>query len=1077
MNQLEMHKILVTILLLLLLSFTSNPFVEVHAKTYSFTATISPTQINVNQLASYQGIITNLGESGLGSTEIAIPPGFTVLFPIIILNPTTLWNYTLTATTISISATEGGGVIPTGGNITFTFNAIAPTTPSLTNWTTQATTSIQGGGVTIPIEGEHPTVTVTSPSYNPPTIQASPTTINQGQTSLLSQLTGTSGGTPPYNYQWLEAFNEEIFTPITGANASEYTFSPTTLTPTGTWNFQLDVTDNSTIPQTITSNTIAITLNSALTAPQITSTPNQVTQTQTSTLNSSPITTGTSPYTYQWYQKAPNQNYTAVGTNSPTYIFPGSTTIGTWTFLVQVIDNTGATINSTSAQITITSTPSLTITVTQTAYGTINPGTRSISLGNDQSFTIAPDIGYYIADVLVDGVSIGAVTSYTFHNVTTSHSLTATFAPIEYTLTVSKIGEGLTTQNPNQTTYHYGDTIQLTATPVNGWRFTSWTGDITSSLNPSTITIDGNKEVIATFLNNQYIIIASATQGGQITPSGTTIVDNGENQTFNIIPNTGYHIENVLINGTNIGSVTSYTINNVKGDTTISASFAPNTFSITAQADPNGSINPTGIVSVNHGATQSFTISPDNDYYITDVLVDGTSIGPVTFYTFSAVTSDHTITANFAANTITYFINVTSQQGTATPSAQVNAGESFSVSVSSPQGETNHRWICTGYSIDGNPSISGTTYTFTNIQANHTITFDWQEQYYLTVDSPTGQTTGTGWYNSSTTTVVSVNNNTITSENGKRHIFTGWTGDATGTDTTSDPIKIDGPKTAIATWKTQYQVTYASLDNTRQETTNATEWVDTGTPTNAAFQKIITNEAGNTRQVLINENIPTSINRPQTITAIYQTQYLVTFMQDGLDPDAPITIEIIINGNKTIEQLPVSIWINAGDSITFKFITTLETEDEDMQYILASSNSTSPLTITEPLTIHGYYEPQPISSEFNSDTITLAAILATVPPSMAIPIIIKRRRKKIKKIKPITNKGGIISPDKTQKVNTGGDSIVFIMIPDPDYEIVDVVVDKTNHLGPIRTHKFVNVTQNHTISAIFQKTSPKQIPQ
>jgi hypothetical protein len=244
MNQLEVQKTLVTILLLLTLFFTSTLFVEVHAKTYSFTATISPTQINVNQLATYQGIITNIGESGLGSTEIAIPPGFTVLFPITILNPTTLWNYTLTATSISISATEGGGVIPTGENIAFTFNAIAPTTPGLTNWTTQATTSIQGGGVTIPIEGEHPTITVTPISYNPPTIQATQTTINQDQTSLLSQLTLPSGGTPPYTYQWLEAFNGGTFTPIAGANGLEYTFSPTQSTPTGTWHLQLDATEN-----------------------------------------------------------------------------------------------------------------------------------------------------------------------------------------------------------------------------------------------------------------------------------------------------------------------------------------------------------------------------------------------------------------------------------------------------------------------------------------------------------------------------------------------------------------------------------------------------------------------------------------------------------------------------------------------------------------------------------------------------------------------------------------------------------------------------------------------------------------
>ena len=1070
MNLLEMQKILASILFLLLLFFTSIPFVEVHAKTYSFTATISPNQVNVNQLTTYQGIITNLGESGLGSAEIAIPPGFTVLFPITILNPTALWNYTLTATSISLSATEGGGVISTGENIIFTFDAIAPATPGLTTWMTQATTSIQGGGVIIPIEGEHPTVTVTSISYNPPTIQASRTTINQDQTSLLSQLTLPSGGTPPYTYQWLQAFNGGTFTPIAGANGLEYTFFPTQSIPIGTWHFKLNATDSSSMPQTLSSNTVDITLNPALTAPTVTATPTQVTQSQTSTLNSSPLSTGTSPYTYQWYQKAPNQDYTAIGTNSLSYIFPGSTTVGTWTFLIQITDNTGASVNSTSTEINVTSTPIFTIIVTQTAHGTISPGTRSLNLGTDQSFSITPDVGYYIADVLVNGVSVGAVTTYNFVNVAANYGLTATFAPIEYTLGVSRIGEGSIIQNPNQTTYHYGDTVQLTAVPANGWRFTSWTGDISNILNPANITIDGNKEVTATFLNNQYTIMASTSQGGKITPSGTIIVDKGENQTFTITPNIGYHIENVLINSTNVGSVTSYTITNITGDTTVFASFTPDTFTITAQAGPNGSINPIEIISVTYGATQSFTISPDNGYYIQDVLVDGTSVGPNTYYTFSSITSDHTISASFEANIQSYFINVISQHGNATPSMEVMAGESFIALVTNPPSDSDHRWICTGYSIDEMTQASGTTYTFTNVQSNHTITFNWQEQYYLTVNSPVGSTTGSGWYNVGTIATVSVTNNIVTAESDERQVFAEWTGDAIGTDTTSNPIMMDGPKTVIATWKIQYQVTYASLDNKLEETANVIEWVDTGTPANKTFEKMIVNEDGDTRQVLIDQDIPATIERPETVTAIYQTQFLVTFSQDGINPDAPITIEIIINGDVTIEQLPFSIWINAGDSVTFNFISTLETEDEDMVYVLANSNSIiSPLTINEPLAIHGYYEAKPISSEFNYDTIIFAALLATVPPSLAIPVIIKRRRRRIKRIIPISNKGGIISPNTVQYITPGGDSTVFIVIADPDYEIVDVIIDNKNNLGPIRTHKFVNVTKDHTISAVFHK--------
>jgi len=49
--------------------------------------------------------------------------------------------------------------------------------------------------------------------------------------------------------------------------------------------------------------------------------------------------------------------------------------------------------------------------------------------GASAPITITPNEGYEVADVTVDGVSVGAVTSYTFENITASHILTATFEP------------------------------------------------------------------------------------------------------------------------------------------------------------------------------------------------------------------------------------------------------------------------------------------------------------------------------------------------------------------------------------------------------------------------------------------------------------------------------------------------------------------------------------------------------------------------------------------------------------------------------------------------------------------------
>jgi hypothetical protein len=63
------------------------------------------------------------------------------------------------------------------------------------------------------------------------------------------------------------------------------------------------------------------------------------------------------------------------------------------------------------------------------AHGSISPATpQTVDYGADATFTITPAAGYHVADVVVDGVSVGAMTSYTFHNVTVGHTISATFA-------------------------------------------------------------------------------------------------------------------------------------------------------------------------------------------------------------------------------------------------------------------------------------------------------------------------------------------------------------------------------------------------------------------------------------------------------------------------------------------------------------------------------------------------------------------------------------------------------------------------------------------------------------------------
>ncbi len=84
-------------------------------------------------------------------------------------------------------------------------------------------------------------------------------------------------------------------------------------------------------------------------------------------------------------------------------------------------------------------------------------------------------------------------------------------------------------------------------------------------------------------------------------------------------------------------------------DSSRSFTTRPNATAVTivSSADTGGSISPSGKVSIPQGGSQTYVIAPYSGYRIEKVLVDGVSVGAVSSYTFSNVTSSHTIKAVF----------------------------------------------------------------------------------------------------------------------------------------------------------------------------------------------------------------------------------------------------------------------------------------------------------------------------------------------------------------------------------------------------------------------------------------------
>jgi hypothetical protein len=162
--------------------------------------------------------------------------------------------------------------------------------------------------------------------------------------------------------------------------------------------------------------------------------------------------------------------------------------------------------------------------------------------------------------------------------------------------------------------------------------------------------VTANHTIAAKFALDTFTITATAGAGGSISPAGAVAVNHGASQAFTITPNTGYHLADVLVDGVSQGPVSSFTFNNVTANHAIAASFAINTFTINASAGEGGRIGPGGAVPVPPGASQTFIITPFLGKRIAEVLVDGASVGPVARYTFSNVTGNHTIAAQFTTD-------------------------------------------------------------------------------------------------------------------------------------------------------------------------------------------------------------------------------------------------------------------------------------------------------------------------------------------------------------------------------------------------------------------------------------------
>ena len=287
--------------------------------------------------------------------------------------------------------------------------------------------------------------------------------------------------------------------------------------------------------------------------------------------------------------------------------------------------------------------------------GKIDPeGKFTADFGSKRVFKIKPANGNKISDVIVDNVSAGPVSEYTFDNITSDHNISATFTPLIHNIE-SIAGQGGTISPSGITGILHGNNQSYAITPAKGYLIAEVIVDNASLgvvTNYSFSDITADHSISVRFRPTTFTVTATSGAGGSISPEGDSNVGYGADQSYTILPEYGYKINNLIVDyqPVNIRS-NEFSFRNVTENHTISVNFSKMmTYVINIGYLRNGSISPSGDTSVFEGSDQTYTIIPAQGFRVSRVFIDSISIAPVTEYTFSNISADHSISAVFSSS-------------------------------------------------------------------------------------------------------------------------------------------------------------------------------------------------------------------------------------------------------------------------------------------------------------------------------------------------------------------------------------------------------------------------------------------
>jgi Divergent InlB B-repeat domain len=358
---------------------------------------------------------------------------------------------------------------------------------------------------------------------------------------------------------------------------------------------------------------------------------------------------------------------------------------------------------------------------------------------------------------------------------------------ITWSLATAVVGGGTVQRTPDQPSYAPSSSVQIQAMPNTGWVFSSWSGSVSGSTNPTNVFMDGHKSVTATFTVATYALTIDIVGSGTVTknPNQATY-SHGTVVNLTANPTVGFNFTGWSGDTTASANPLPVVMNRAK---TITATFAILTYPLTVNVTGSGSVarNPDQ-ASYNHGTTVTLTATPATGWSFTNWSgsVSGTS-NPIQV----VMNGPRTVTATFTINTYALNITVAGNGSVARNPDQAlyNHGTSVQLTATPATG-----WTFTSWSGDATGSTNPTTVVMNgprSVTATFTI-----NTYALTVNvvgsGSVARNPDQPLYNHGT--VVA-----LTATPGTGWSFTNWSGNASGS---SNPVNVtmNGPRTVTATF-------------------------------------------------------------------------------------------------------------------------------------------------------------------------------------------------------------------------------------------------------------------------------------